>query len=117
MEGTVKAGPRCDTMKIIAGPDLVSWQTILKNKYGINLPAAYPPKTLPVLAIHLKVTDIKYRGFFVTMIGSKRHDYYQLFTIPADRFYKPKLFFAVFNSASQKLAQYSLFMPNNYRKK
>jgi hypothetical protein len=116
MEGTVKDSPRCDTMKIITGPDLVSWRTILKNDYGINLPAIYQPKTLPVLAINLKVTDVKYRGFFITMIGLKRQSYYQFFTIPADRFYKPKLFLEVFNSASEKLAQYSLFMPHNYRK-
>ncbi len=111
MEGTIIDGSKHALVEILAGPDLVSWRTILKNNYGINLPTAFPPNTIPILAVNLLITDIKYRGFFVTMIGSQNQGHYQLFTIPSDRFYKSKLFFTVFNSATKKLAQYSLFLP------
>lgn len=99
-------------LKLIAGPELVSWKAVLERDYGIFLPGGFPPGTCPVCAIHLRITEVKYRSFFVTMLGTEDPGRYQIFTIPADLFYKQKLFFQVFDPVSaKKLADYSLFMP------
>jgi hypothetical protein len=99
-------------LRLIAGPELASWQTALIRDYGIAIPKSLPPGTCPVCAIHLQITEVKYRGFFVTMLGTEERGNYQLFTIPSNLFYKPKLFFQVFDPVSAKqLASCSLFMP------
>lgn len=99
-------------LKLIAGPELASWQAALIRDYGITIPKSFPPGACPVCAIHLQITEVKYRSFFVTMLGTEDQGNYQLFTVPADLFYKPKLFFQVFDPVSAKqLANCSLFMP------
>lgn len=112
-EGPIpEINPAKPVLKLIAGPELASWRKALIRDYGIAIPESFPPGTCPVCAIHLKITEVKYRGFFVTMLGREDQGNYQLFTIPSDRFYKPKLFFQVFDPVSTKqLASYSLFMP------
>lgn len=104
------------TVKIFAGPEIITWQTIFNQDYGIEIPSHCPPNSFPILAINLKITEIKYRSFFVTMLGKEALGNYQYFTISADRFYKPKLFFKVYDqTTAQELANYSLFMPQcNY---
>lgn len=99
-------------MKLIAGPELASWQAALNRDYGIVIPDDLPTGTCPICAIHLHITEVKYRGFFVTMLGMEDRGNYQLFTIPSALFYKSKLYFQVFDPVSAKqLASCSLFMP------
>lgn len=113
MEGNIpkplSAGP---TSKLIAGPELNSWRAFLCRDYGITIPEFFPTLTFPIFAINLQITTAKYRGFFITLLGSAVQGHYQLFTIPAERFYKPKLFCQVFDSVSgTELARCSLFIP------
>jgi hypothetical protein len=104
------------TLKLFAGPEVVSWQAALSCDYGITVPDSFLPGTCPVCAIHLQITEVKYRGFFVTMLGTEDQGQYQLFTIPADLFYKSKLYFQVIDPVSTKqLASCSLFMPTTHR--
>jgi hypothetical protein len=99
-------------LKLIAGPELSSWRAPLSRDYDISIPESFPPDTCPICAIHLRIIEVKYRGFFVTMLGVEDQGNYQLFTIPSSLFYKSKLFFQVFDPVSAKqLANYSLFMP------
>lgn len=98
--------------KLIAGPELASWRAALIHDYGISIPEVFSPGACPICAIHLHITEVKYRGFFVTMLGTVDPGNYQLFTIPSTLFYKSKLFFQVIDPVSAKqLACCSLFMP------
>ena len=113
MEGDLPKSPSTrQSAQLIAGPELNSWREILCRNYGVTIPKIFPALTFPVFAINLQVTTAKYRGFFVTLLGSKAQGHYQLFTIPAERFYKPKLFCQVFDPVSGiELARCSLFIP------
>jgi hypothetical protein len=107
-----KANHAKPALKLIAGPELASWHTSLNRDYGIDIPESCPAGTCPVCAIHLQISEVKYRSFFVTMLGTENHGHYQVFTVPANLFYKSKLFFQVFDPVSAKqLAYCSLFMP------
>ena len=98
--------------QLIVGDDLVKWRFMLKQDYGIELPEKFTTDSFPVLAINLKVSNAKYRAYFVTMIGRKNYGYYQLFTLPRHYFYKNKLYFDLFDeSTGERLAKCSLFMP------
>jgi hypothetical protein len=98
--------------QLIAGVDLVKWRTLLWHDYAIKLPERFLDDSFPVLALNLKVTAVKYRGYFVTMVGQKDYGNYQLFTLPKHYFYKNKLCFELYDeSAGERLARYSLFMP------
>ncbi len=112
MEGAIaKSNPKRNTAQIIAGPELISIQKGLENDYGVIIPDTYSPQVLPILALNLKVTDVKYRSFFVTMLANPQPNYYQLFSIPTNRLYKQKLYFNAFDAVSGKLlANYSLFV-------
>jgi hypothetical protein len=99
--------------QLIVGTEIIKWRTLLWQDYGIALPESFSDDSLPVLALNLKVDAVKYRGFFVTMIGQNTPGYYQLFTLPRRYFYKNKLYFEFFDGRNGEcLASYSLFMPN-----
>jgi hypothetical protein len=98
--------------QLIAGAELTKWRSLLAQYHEIKLPEEFPADAFPVLALNLKVTAVKYRGYFVTMIGQKSDGYYQLFTLPQRYFYKNKLCLELFDeNTGERLAGYSLFMP------
>ncbi len=99
--------------QIIAGLDLLQWRPILQRDFAVEIPELFLADSFPVLAFQLQVIDVKYRGYFVTMLGRKKPGYYQLFTLPKRYFYKQKLCFELYEENSGKpLARYSLFMDN-----
>ena len=94
--------------QLIAGAELIKWSPLLAQDHEIELPEKFPADSFPVLALNLKVSAVKYRGYFVTMIGQKNYGYYQLFTLPQRYFYKNKLCFELFDeNAGERLARYS----------
>jgi hypothetical protein len=112
-EGIInKSNTPTPSSQLIAGAELIKWSSLLAHDHEIELPKKFPVNSFPVLALNLKVSAVKYRGYFVTMIGRKNHGYYQLFTLPQRYFYKDKLCFELFDeTAGERLAKYSLFMP------
>lgn len=110
--------------KLIAGNDLITWESSLEREYGLKLPLGsagtggtdssgiYTGGTCPLLAINFKVTMAKYRGFFITMLGDYTAGQFQLFNIPTQRLYKSKLMIELFDQATGKrLVHQNLFWP------
>lgn len=97
--------------QLIVGDELFRWKKILEE-YRIKLPEMFPAESFPILALHLNVREVKYRGYFVTMTGRRDPGGYHLCTLPKYYFYKNKLLFELYDETSgAKLAKYSLFMP------
>jgi hypothetical protein len=113
MQGDLsKANSQSLPSRLIAGAELVQWRTLLQQDYGIELPEKFSDDSFPILALNLKVTAVKYRSFFVTMIGQENYGFYQLFSLPRQYFYKNKLCFDLFDEvAGERLARCSFFMP------
>jgi len=110
----LKPNHKTTQAKILAGEDLGIWQGMLKEEYGLKLPNSFPADTCPILALNLEVNTIKYRSFYLTMLGTVASNTYQLFTIPKARLYKDKLYFEVYQTATgEKLASYSRFLPTS----
>ncbi len=106
-----KAHQKNTLRKIIVGEDLLSYRATLQNEYGISLPHSFPADTCPILVLNLKVNTVKYRSFYLTMLGTPIPNSYQLFTIPKSRIYKDKLYFEVYQAETgEKLASYSRFL-------
>lgn len=96
--------------QLLVGTELSEWQRALIAEFGLSFPETFPQGTLPILGIHLQVQSVKYRGYFLTMLGRVTPGFYQLFTIPTERLYKPKLFVELFDQNNGKLlARYSFF--------
>lgn len=97
--------------QLVIGPEVEKCRAILTQDYAIALPNAFPPDSLPVLALNLKIDDVKYRGYFVTMIGASLPGTYQLGTIPRRYFYKKNLFFELYNlETAKRLARQSMLL-------
>jgi hypothetical protein len=121
--------PQNAAPKLIAGNDLITWESSLERDYGLKLSigsaspggaipgetgfsSVYSNRTCPFLAINIKVMIAKYRGFFITMLGDYAAGQYQLFSIPTQRLYKSKLMIELFDQASGKrLVHQNLFWP------
>ena len=96
--------------QLLAGTELSKWHRAMIDEFGLSFPETFPPGTLPLLGIHLRVQSVKYRGYFLTMLGRVTPGSYQLFTIPTERLYKSKLFVELFDQNNSKLlARYSFF--------
>lgn len=105
-----RAGNKNDQLQLLAGTDLSEWHRTLIAEYGLSFPETFTQGTLPLLGIHLQVQSAKYRGYFLTLLGRVRPGFYQLFTIPTERLYKPKLYVELFDQNNGKLlARYSFF--------
>ncbi|MDI3280448.1 MAG: hypothetical protein QJR13_03675 [Bacillota bacterium] len=80
--------------------DLLQWQC------GAELPpeVSCPPDRLLVLARNLKIWEVKYRAFTVTMPGEEDPGAYLLFSLPTRHFYKSYLFFEVCHPSGRRLA-------------
>jgi hypothetical protein len=97
--------------QLLAGVELIKWGPLFAQDHGIELPEEFSADSFPVLALNLKVLNVKYRGFFVTMTGMKNYGSYQLFTLPKRYFYKKNLCFELFDeNIGERLARYSLLM-------
>jgi hypothetical protein len=97
--------------ELIVGDDLKKRRLLLRQEYPISIPEEFSVQSLPILALNLKVNTVRYRGYFITMTGQKKCDYYQLFTLPQHYFYKNKLCFELYDELTGKrLARYSLFI-------
>ena len=103
--GMLEKSPEHPKPLLITGPAISKYAEM----YRLNLPLEAPSHTCPILALHLKIYNARYRSFFITMIGQRETGRFQFFTIPSERFYKDKLFFEVFEESGRKLARYSLF--------
>jgi hypothetical protein len=123
--------------QLIAGNDLIAWESSLERDYGLKIPdmagnglidscginpnlsltldaGSNADAACPFLAINLKITIAKYRGFFITMLGDYTPGQYQLGAIPTRRLYKSNLIIDLFDQASGKrLVHQSLFWPPN----
>lgn len=96
---------------LIAAKDLRQWQSQLNQQLGLEIPNVWPSDSFPILALNCLVEEIKYRSFFVTMVGRAINNHYHFFYIPKRYFYKKKLFFELYDLESAKrLARYSLFI-------
>ncbi len=87
--------------ELIIGKELVNKVQHLPG-LQINHSQNFPINTCPVLALNLKISLAKYRSFFITFLGTKAPDHYQLFTVPTERLYKERIVFEVYDESSQK---------------
>lgn len=103
------------TPVLVAGAEILNWQQIFASNFHFTEQST--DYAFPILALNLEVTSVKYRGIFVTMLGQKKSGSYQLFTVPKRYFYKPNLYFQVFDEFSHEvLAKYSQFKPQTLTK-
>lgn len=106
----VKLNTKVNAPLLIAEGDLRKWRTELNQKFGLETPTIWPKDSFPLLGLNCLVKEVKYRGFFVTMIGKALANHYHFFYIPKRFFYKKKLFFELYDSHSAKrIARYSSF--------
>ena len=95
---------------LLAESDLQKWRLQLGQEFGVEIPSVRPKNSFPLLGLNCLVEEVKYRGFFVTMVGKVLVNHYHFFYIPKTYFYKQKLFFELYDSATAKrIARYSLF--------
>lgn len=95
---------------LIAASELQKWQVQLHQEFGLEIPNVWPKDSFPLLGLNCLVKEVKYRGFFVTMVGKAITNHYHFFYIPKRYFYKKKLFFELYDGDSAKrIARYSLF--------
>lgn len=121
---TISQGPienlnlKVSSPHLIAEKDLHQWQSQLNQQLGLEIPNVWPSYSFPLLALNCLVEEIKYRSFFVTMIGKTLYNHYHFFYIPKQYFYKKKLFFELYDRDSAKrLARYSLFINDSVKTK
>lgn len=106
-----KSNAKVNSPLLIAANDLQQWQAQLNREYGLAIPKVCPSDSFPLLGLNCLVEEIKYRSFFVTMVGKVISNHYHFFYIPKRYFYKKKLFFELFDRDSAKrLARYTLFI-------
>lgn len=99
---------------LITAKELKKWQNKLNQEFGLNIPKVFPEDSFPILGLNCLVEEVKYRGFFVTMVGKAVDNHYHYFYIPLRYFYKKKLFFELFDkNSAEKIARYSLFMQDS----
>lgn len=95
---------------LLAASDLQKWRALLSQELGVEIPNVRPKDSFPLLALNCLVEEVKYRGFFVTMVGKVIINNYHFFYIPKRYFYKKKLFFELYDKVTaKKIARYSLF--------
>lgn len=105
------AKARVHLPQLVIGSEVESCRSFLTQDFEINLPSGFPPDSLPILALNLKIDDVKYRGFFVTMTGQPALGNYQLATLPRRYFYKKNLFFELYDlKTNKRLARQSLIL-------
>ena len=85
---------------LMAGPRLLEWSQVFERDYQLFLPTKLPIDSLPVVALHLEVNEVKYRGYYVTMVGKKTPGFYQFFTLPVRYFYKNHLNLELYEQTS-----------------
>ncbi|NLY74943.1 MAG: hypothetical protein GX075_06535 [Firmicutes bacterium] len=95
---------------IIGADDIQKWRFVLERDFGLKLPEVTTRNSFPLLALNCQVAEVKYRSFYVTMIGKALPNRYHFFEIPRRYFYKHKLFFELYDqTTAQRIARYSLF--------
>lgn len=100
---------RVNLPQLVIGLEVENYRQILTQDYAIDLPSTFPPDSLPVLALNLKIDDAKYRGYFITMTGQCSPGNYQLATLPRRYFYKKNLLFELYDmNTTKRLARQSL---------
>lgn len=92
--------PDLQTPRLVPGFDPNhSWDAI-QPSLSADLASLNDPDSYPLLALHLEIDDIKYRGFYLTMTGRATPGYYQFYTIPKHYFYKKHLFFKLYDAVT-----------------
>ncbi len=81
-----------------------AWREMLRRTYELTL----PPLTLGsgevlLLALNLKLLELKYRGNFVTALADRVPAYYQLLRMSQKVFYKDRIIFEVFTQDGTRL--------------
>ncbi len=100
---------------LITENDLHKWQVQLNQEFGLEIPTVWPKDSFPLLGLNCLVEEVKYRSFFVTMVGKTIVNHYHFFYIPKRYFYKKKLFFELYDGESAKrIAYYSSFNANPF---
>ncbi len=106
----VKPHTKVSAPLLIAEGELQKCRAQLNREFGLEIPNLRPKDSLPLLGLNCLVEEVKYRGFFVTMVGKALVNHYHFFYIPKRYFYKKKLFFELYDSDSaERIARYSLF--------
>ncbi|NLW47744.1 MAG: hypothetical protein GXY86_10475 [Firmicutes bacterium] len=96
---------------IITSKELKQWQNKLIQEFGLDISRVWSSDSFPILGLNCLVEEVKYRSYFVTMVGKAVSDYYHYFYIPKRYLYKKKLFFELYDrDSAKKIARYSLFM-------
>lgn len=99
---------------LITAKELKQWQNKLNQEFGLDIPNVFPKDSFPILGLNCLVEEVKYRGYFVTMVGKAINNYFHYFHIHKRYFYKKKLFFELFDrDSAEKIARYSLFMQDS----
>lgn len=117
---TISQGPinnpqfKAGSPLLITAKELKQWQNKLYQEFGLDIPKFFPKDSFPMLGLNCQVEEVKYRSFFVTMVGKAIDNYYHYFYIPKRYFYKKKLFFELYDrNSTKKIARYSLFMQDS----
>ena len=102
---------------IITSKELKQWQNKLNHEFGLDIPKVCPSDSFPILGLNCLVEEVKYRSYFLTMVGKGVTNYYHYFYIPKRYFYKKKLFFELYDrDSAKKIARYSLFIQDSNTK-
>jgi hypothetical protein len=98
----VKTSAKQSPELLMSGLQIKEWAQILERDYRLVLPKNVPTDSLPVVALHLEVSEVKYRGYYVTMVGQRTPGFYQFFTLPVRYFYKNHLNLELYDRTSGK---------------
>ncbi|MGD9154462.1 MAG: hypothetical protein PVG90_03045, partial [Bacillota bacterium] len=89
--------PQTVAPQIIVGPEVPKQLRFLNIPTAHEDPAKFSSGVLPLLALNLRINDVKYRGHLVTLLGKAQPGLYQLAVIPRQYFYKKTLFFEMYD--------------------
>jgi hypothetical protein len=103
----LKNNPRTRQPQLLVGAELIKWQDILKQEYGIELGGINFSSAYPMIALNLEISEAKYRSFYITMTGFKNSGYYQICTMPKQYFYKNNLLFELYDSETAERLAYT----------
>ncbi|MGQ9779467.1 MAG: hypothetical protein ACUVRM_06280 [Bacillota bacterium] len=106
VEGAWDPPPGLDRPTLHVGKNDPAWREFLRRVYNLTL----PPLTLGsgeilLLALNLRLLDLKYRGYFVTTLAEETPRYYQLLCLHQGIFYKDRVIFAVFDREGRPLCR------------
>jgi hypothetical protein len=100
---------RSEQPRLIVGVEINLSREAILREYEIEGFPATDSNSFPILALNLEIEAVKYRGYYVTMVGQKKVGTYQYYTIPSNYFYKKNLFFELYNiGTAEKLANTSI---------